>query len=221
MKTAVHPRTCGEHSNSTTSFGNFVGSSPHVRGTCSAFNDDTNLSRFIPARAGNIVAMLAEKSTMAVHPRTCGEHEAQLNCPWSFSGSSPHVRGTYLAWHGGKSYHRFIPARAGNMIHTEVSEAFEAVHPRTCGEHLTGTRGLVWTPRFIPARAGNIWYTGSPVTAQSVHPRTCGEHLHVFLFNLLNGGSSPHVRGTSHPPGRRSPPYRFIPARAGEHSFHH
>ena len=75
-------------------------------------------------------------------------------------GSSPRVRGTY-----------------------QVSQAvLPPVHPRVCGEHLSGI-GLGWNSfRFIPACAGNmlLLVVGDCPSIKSVHPRVCGEHQRPY-----------------------------------------
>ena len=110
-----------------------------------------------------------------------------------------------------------------------------SVHPRACGEHIeVAIDGYVWrgssprvrgtrilrlfnqlTERFIPARAGNTSWRGTDSQWRPVHPRACGEHRGKIGRDLVDGGSSPRVRGT-----RRSLlcPHLlrgFIPARAG------
>ena len=50
----------------------------------------------IPARAGNLPEGAAPPGCLSVHPRTCGEHRAPSRWPITSTGSSPHVRGTYM-----------------------------------------------------------------------------------------------------------------------------
>ena len=110
----VHPRACGEQSN--TSFHNFstAGSSPRLRGTVRGRGFDLRLDRFIPAPAGNRFPLQCQSNPLPVHPRACGEQTLQAVAASPISGSSPRLRGT--------GYHRnqpcfavrFIPAPAGN-----------------------------------------------------------------------------------------------------------
>ena len=109
------------------------------------------------------------------------------------------------------------------------------VHPRARGEHIfegkssgrpsgsspraRGTPAALALPeragRFIPARAGNTLRAQQRSRLASVHPRARGEH-NVFNWARETGyGSSPRARGTLGPPRWWNPPYRFIPARAG------
>ena len=110
-----------------------------------------------------------------------------------------------------------------------------AVHPRVCGEQLTGValsvfeagssprvRGTGCSPcsqkvrsRFIPACAGNSpdW----PITGivPAVHPRVCGEQEPPAVLVPGRVGSSPRVRGTVTIDCQCSRAMRFIPACAG------
>ena len=90
-------------------------------------------------------------------------------------GSSPRVRGTDRRRKRSGREERFIPAGAGNGVRGLLRRLHRTVHPRGCGERLSGTEGLhgyngssprvrgtvmpgVGTAvggRFIPAGAGN------------------------------------------------------------------
>ena len=109
------------------------------------------------------------------------------------------------------------------------------VHPRVCGEHrrlitarlvmvgssprLRGTLIFVVLfrilERFIPAFAGNILYGARRPYPRAVHPRVCGEHVRTQKASVISIGSSPRLRGTSHPRVRPAAVERFIPAFAG------
>ena len=111
----------------------------------------------------------------------------------------------------------------------------KTVHPRPCGEHITGGGGTVThagsSPpvrgtltgagiagdqhRFIPARAGNIFDTRGRCPWRAVHPRPCGEHPVLVDRDKFHCGSSPPVRGTLDTMQRAVGVRRFIPARAG------
>ena len=132
-------------------------------------------------------------------------------------------------------FHRFIPARAGNIKDCPTLSNDQPVHPRTCGEHrltvscfqrsngssphVRGTfpcRALLpGGIRFIPARAGNIRRNNTSTDAGTVHPRTCGEHICKNRKDNVLSGSSPHVRGTFYQYFASDRQVRFIPARAG------
>ena len=57
MPSPVHPRVCGEQGVDYRIILVAVGSSPRVRGTASHLANDTPLTRFIPACAGNRTAL--------------------------------------------------------------------------------------------------------------------------------------------------------------------
>ena len=93
-KTAVYPRSRGEHLAGSAGFTDEFGLSPLARGT---HTDSCRLrpqTRFIPARAGNTMIRCAFSMVSAVHPRSRGEH--CLFCVKSRLriGSSPLTRGT-------------------------------------------------------------------------------------------------------------------------------
>ena len=75
---SVHPRVCGEHSQSTAPGPCTPGSSPRVRGTLAAGNPRLTCPRFIPACAGNTLRWWSPIAIRPVHPRVCGEH---FSCP--------------------------------------------------------------------------------------------------------------------------------------------
>ena len=72
--------------------------------------------------------------------------------------------------------------------------------------------------RFIPACAGNALRRFAVSRRPAVHPRMRGERGHCAEAACLDGGSSPHARGTqvSGRPDRMA--MRFIPACAGNAS---
>ena len=174
-----------------------------------------------------------------VHPRACGERVESVNLLATWSGSSPRVRGTVVAFDPDGRHGRFIPARAGNGRGPGSLWRLRAVHPRACGERIevahhrlpaTGSsprvRGTVLlvaeTPlegRFIPARAGNGPSTCLTTTPTTVHPRACGERPADQVPGKVKAGSSPRVRGTVVLTPTRSCRLRFIPARAGNGSL--
>ena len=135
----VHPRACGEHSGQRPSEPGTSGSSPRVRGTRGVGRSLAHQERFIPARAGNTSPRSRRSSATAVHPRACGEHGLNFPACLRHGGSSPRVRGTPVVGAGERDVYRFIPARAGNTRRGPGSRRRTPVHPRACGEHLTGS----------------------------------------------------------------------------------
>ena len=145
------------------------------------------------------------------------------------------MRGTHLDRRLPRRESRIIPAYAGNTSFARPHIPPTRDHPRVCGEHaginaqvqqmqgssprMRGTlRALPYrriTMRIIPAYAGNTAVHQSLPLMKGDHPRVCGEHM----FNLSNGimgvGSSPRMRGTPRPYGRRISRCGIIPAYAG------
>ena len=172
---SVHPRVCGEQSESEAQYGSPSGSSPRVRGIDIPRFCFMPAGRFIPACAGNRFAVLFRSVFLPVHPRVCGEQETGTDFAIIGNGSSPRVRGTGSNVEWWQSDCRFIPACAGNRYPRPVSLPIRSVHPRVCGEQfistfladsragssprVRGTEAARVDPaapgRFIPACAGN------------------------------------------------------------------
>ena len=112
---SVHPRVCGEHAYQASKGDYPPGSSPRVRGTFTMEVDRLSDNRFIPACAGNIDPFDVATWEKAVHPRVCGEHGPPAAIFGYYIGSSPRVRGTYVAERQRIVRGRFIPACAGNI----------------------------------------------------------------------------------------------------------
>ena len=172
---SVHPRLRGElfpfHSATYVQ----PGSSPLARGTRPQKGPSVEVSRFIPACAGNSQERYAEYRYKPVHPRLRGELKTVVNMPSTTIGSSPLARGTHVPSAMIISRARFIPACAGNSKMKTYEIPLNSVHPRLRGElryvHYSalclsgssplarGTPRLQTAPglwiRFIPACAGN------------------------------------------------------------------
>ena len=134
----VHPRSCGEQPSTARTSAANAGSSPLVRGTGEFKEAQRTLGRFIPARAGNRIDRRTADFREPVHPRSCGEQRAEPSVTRSITGSSPLVRGTAI-WAGRSGpCRRFIPGRAGNRRAALTCPAPWPVHPRSCGEQITG-----------------------------------------------------------------------------------
>ena len=106
------------------------------------------------------------------------------------------------------------------------------VHPRACGEHVSGLWRLDDNPgssprmrgtradgyaivneyRFIPAHAGNTLTKAQKPSPSPVHPRACGEHGSNPRKPYPGFGSSPACGGTQFSLQGSD---RFIPAHAG------
>ena len=111
----VHPRLCGEYVVPILDSNHLTGSPPPVRGI-SGFIHSANLcSRFTPACAGNINAIIFFPSAHQVHPRLCGEYQENRTPCVCSEGSPPPVRGIFPNRNTRIPLNRFTPACAGNI----------------------------------------------------------------------------------------------------------
>jgi len=92
------------------------------------FKSSTDM-RFIPALAGNTMQTPNQHSASTVYPRSRGEHTTTGLSILSHSGLSPLSRGTLQLLVKGGGEARFIPALAGNTIHSPVLRLLPAVYP--------------------------------------------------------------------------------------------
>ncbi len=234
-KNAVHPRACGEHPFIRSTPDPIIGSSPRLRGTRWSGPPWCFQHRFIPAPAGNTVPGRHDCTTTTVHPRACGEHGSGMSATAPNPGSSPRLRGTLSASGSVIPIGRFIPAPAGNTQRHQTVRRRQAVHPRACGEHHSGSQpgmsvcgssprlrgtqqaaiGVKCGLRFIPAPAGNTGWGSGRSQPRAVHPRACGEHAVRLAAALAALGSSPRLRGTHDEGLIVDRCGRFIPAPAG------
>ena len=207
---------CGEHWENATRAAQSVGSSPHVRGTHVALDENDVAHGIIPACAGNTRYCPTRRNQPRDHPRMCGEHWYTAQLKYTCLGSSPHVRGTRRSRFQPWCRSGIIPACAGNTNHCKARLGYSGDHPRMCGEHklLTGFMALVTgsSPNvrgtqcsciqnrlqsgIIPACAGNTSRNRNSTRYARDHPRMCGEHIGPHSAPFREWGSSPHVRGT-------------------------
>ena len=137
-RSAVHPRSRGEHQDIERGLTDSFGSSPLARGTPCRPHHRSVRERFIPARAGNTQSIRAGSASRPVHPRSRGEHSVKCTPRPAPVGSSPLARGTRHARVPCAVARRFIPARAGNTDHEPAHHRPRPVHPRSRGEHGSG-----------------------------------------------------------------------------------
>ena len=206
----------GERRDARDDWAFYVGSSPHARVTPVGEFARPEISRFIPACAGNAKNSLSQMTADSVHPRMRGERIRAGMGACRYSGSSPHARGTLFCRQTDSGSFRFIPACAGNAGGWLCRCPDPAVHPRMRGErgrhdvraqtltgsspHARGTHLKMGIPannsRFIPACAGNASAILRNSDGEAVHPRMRGEREMVSCLAAKIFGSSPHARGT-------------------------
>ena len=92
-----HPRRCGALLKCDPGVGRVWGSSPQVRGTFPPHSGVDYDLGIIPAGAGHFVFFSPQNLGSPDHPRRCGALDFVSNDEELEMGSSPQVRGTYLA----------------------------------------------------------------------------------------------------------------------------
>ena len=137
------------------------------------------------------------------------------------AGPSPRVRGNLEGATEEGLSQGSIPACAGKPPDRLPRRPAGRVHPRVCGETVTGgiravdgigpsprVRGNPNPPEWGPVQPGSIpACAGKPLVAlrqrgvYRVHPRVCGETIAIREGNALIRGPSPRVRGN---PARQS-----------------
>ena len=235
MLGADHPRSRGEHPDSTNFENSTAGSPPLARGARRFLACSRLRPRITPARAGSTAPLLRRCLGDADHPRSRGEHGAGLySCPHGL-GSPPLARGAPQSTTAAVVGDGITPARAGSTVQGSNATVPHRDHPRSRGEHhecvpsfvlIVGSpplaRGAPRMPLFMPealgitpARAGST--TSSPRTTRATadHPRSRGEHGACCCGCCVVSGSPPLARGARNRSPQQSQPVRITPARAG------
>ncbi len=186
-----------------------------MRGTLHGPSQFGDISRFIPAGAGNTILEPVPHLLIAVYPRWRGEHGLPVGSASRYAGLSPLARGTLYSSSDLLLIMRFIPAGAGNTRAPTLSAGANQVYPRWRGEHEFDRPVTLGEGGLSPlARGTRTWHRRSSLI-NPVYPRWRGEHLRQ-RFNLLNHiGLSPLARGTQFAPRVTVDFVRFIPAGAG------
>ena len=73
-----------------------LGSSPRMRGTLRARDNEPYQVGIIPAYAGNTHRVWPRVFSRKDHPRVCGEHDGYNSVEDTLEGSSPRMRGTRI-----------------------------------------------------------------------------------------------------------------------------
>ncbi len=190
-----HPRTRGEHSDSSSIEPRILGPPPHTRGTRAGPLGRGVRRGTTPAHAGNTSRVLSPRGDFRDHPRTRGEHHRPPIVTCFSCGPPPHTRGT--------------------RRHPQPHLVLRGDHPRTRGEHLRAlppgrsvegppphTRGTPLARRRQGARRGT-----TPAHAGNTPPARCR--------GRPTPGPPPHTRGTRRWCTRPPRTWRTTPAHAG------
>ncbi len=232
----VDPRGCGGDKKEGIIYSVGLGRSPRVRGRRSFVRDQNDVSRSIPAGAGETVTDSWRHSCSSVDPRGCGGDTCSGVAVCWVIGRSPRVRGRPPVGSVMSYVYGSIPAGAGE---TDVlaSEAIETgVDPRGCGGDsrcvLSRTimpgrsprvRGrlrcdpdITQSERSIPAGAGETRLGGYFNVTGTVDPRGCGGDGMMGRTAGFEWGRSPRVRGRRFHRDVHQDRRGSIPAGAGE-----
>ena len=191
----AHPRSRGENGEKWDTSTPNVGSSPLTRGKPGNRQDQSEVTRLIPAHAGKTHPHGYRRAPTPAHPRSRGENLVAIRAEAEYGGSSPA--------HAGKTSCSRCVILAGRA------------HPRSRGENRAGgrnpvvetgssplTRGkpapVVETEglaRLIPAHAGKTMETAASARFRRAHPRSRGENFNQSFRFSAGAGSSPLTRG--------------------------
>ena len=198
------------------------GSSPLTRGALDGDLGVEFADGLIPAHAGSTVARMYAAAAFAAHPRSRGEHKADVTDNATGRGSSPLTRGAQDHWHRRKGRQGLIPAHAGSTHSHKFRSGKRGAHPRSRGEHgqfrrdpvddwgsspltrgaLAGKVGNVAQAGLIPAHAGSTKHSPTRKQPRRAHPRSRGEHWRSAAWFSKGGGAHPRSRGEHHEPCR-------------------
>ena len=191
------------------------GLSPRVRGNRASDFSLIDVSRSIPACAGEPLIPNKRKGRLKVYPRVCGGTCTRPVWVFAFQGLSPRVRGNLYSPASQSRLKRSIPACAGEPHALLSKMAAKKVYPRVCGGTIAvrsseeSTSGL--SPRVrgnpycycyvclrcrsIPACAGEPYRFCYSRVYLAVYPRVCGgTYCYRFTYGSFYG-LSPRVRG--------------------------
>ena len=151
----------------------------------------------------------------AAHPRSRGENVLAAPMIVLIWGSSPLMRGKRGQVGGDANQVGLIPAHAGKTARAAFPAAISPAHPCSRGENFSQTsRASPWlgssplmrgkhrrhprTPRqrrLIPTHAGKTEAAPTWTSCERAHPHSRGENYMPTLKAMVDGGSSPLMRG--------------------------
>ena len=214
-----------------------VGSSPLTRGAPVSLTVLEGPAGLIPAHAGSTSKWCGTARKLWAHPRSRGEHSDRCGAPRAARGSSPLTRGARAAYAPGASRAGLIPAHAGSTSIASHMASSVWAHPRSRGEHASGTsknamnfgsspltRGARKVQHLrnhgsglIPAHAGSTAPFLPIGLDNRAHPRSRGEHSDRPGCRKSIAGSSPAHAGSTPVCPRSSWATPAHPRSRGEH----
>ena len=90
---------------------------------------------------------------------------------------------------------RITPAYAGKTAKKTLRRRKRKDHPRVCGENPVNFRREGILAGITPAYAGKTRRAQGFLRKIQDHPRVCGENFFVIVFEILQKGSPPRMRG--------------------------
>ena len=176
----VYPRACGGTCTSATNSARSCGLSPRLRGNRMPSASLIWSTGSIPAPAGEPSPRLFRGNRTGVYPRACGG-TSTAPLPASVSiGLSPRLRGNLDEHVHLITWHRSIPAPAGEPEWHHVHHGDARVYPRACG----GTQTISETTRPVtglsPRLRGNLRHFHRRVEAAGSIPAPAGEPFWVY-----------------------------------------
>ena len=192
-----------------------LGLSPRVRGNRPLDLHPQEMTRSIPACAGEPAAANELIEVEAVYPRVCGGTFFCLSSSSNLCGLSPRVRGNRRESLHVESALGSIPACAGEPLAPDRKDAQPEVYPRVCGGTMGDRMVEAWNDGLSPRVRGNRGRSGvgadkagsipacagEPIAAVKaqrnarVYPRVCGGTPGRMGRNGAEPGLSPRVRG--------------------------
>ena len=131
----AHPRSRGENLSVVVGRRLPMGSSPLARGKLEERQDNAQMARLIPARAGKTDCRSRRCVADPAHPRSRGENRPLDGIRVPPGGSSPLARGKRQPARLCCASLGLIPARAGKTGHSGMGITPPRAHPRSRGEN--------------------------------------------------------------------------------------
>ena len=153
---SVYPRWRGELALKRCQRHNKPGLSPLARGTPASPSQPPDITRFIPAGAGNSLLSVRHSLLPAVYPRWRGELRPRLTNFSSVVGLSPLARGTRPLNVSRRTGVRFIPAGAGNSQWFIPRPGQSGGYPRWRGELHFHSCGVIAVSGLSPLARGTL-----------------------------------------------------------------